>query len=65
MTSKIVSLKAIKESNSNGRVYPIEKKQIAWAGGKITTNKQKTALKFIEKKKQSGEELTEGIFQTI
>lgn len=65
MTSKIVSLKEIKQSSVNGRVYPSEKKQIAWAGGKITTNKQKVAMKFIEKKKQNGEELTERIFQSI
>lgn len=58
--SKIISLKSIK-NNSVGETFPIEKKTIAWDGGKITSNKKKIALKYIEKKKKNGEELSEGI----
>ena len=53
MMSKIVNLAHIKQPLPDVAA-PLEKKRIAWDGGKISTNKDQAVLSFLKKKKERG-----------
>lgn len=54
---RIIDLSGIKDKTEVKVELPIEKKVMAWEGGKIKSNSKEVALKLIEKRKKEGKEL--------
>lgn len=54
---RLVSLAHLKRPVEVPMAAP--KKVMAWAGGKITTNKEEATIKWLKRKRDKGEELTE------